>query len=128
MAVTAFRPKEQPDPQEADPAAGALAIETQALVVFGQGTDTLRVSRAAVMTFRNCMSRRITPQVIETWDGIAVQLLERVRTIGRVAAQLALAEGDTCISRDHVLAAFEQVAQRSKTSFCDPGHGGGGWP
>jgi hypothetical protein len=125
MAVTAFRSKDLASSQETDPEVGALAIETQALVAFGQGTDTMRVSRAAAMAFRQCLNRRLTPEVVDTWPEIAVQLLERVRSIGRVAAQLALALGDTCISRDDVLAAFEKVARRSKTDYCDPGHGGG---
>jgi hypothetical protein len=54
----------------------------QVLISFGQGTGTIRVSRAGVAVLRQRYGRRT--DVLATWDAIAPQVLERIRAMGRM--------------------------------------------
>jgi urease gamma subunit len=100
---------------ELDPASLAAVVEAQALVVFGQGLESCRVSRSAVLAFRRHWAElRLAPEELERWDEVAVHVLEWVRTVGRLAAQLALSRGEACVAREDVLAAFESVVRHAR--------------
>lgn len=98
-------------------------VINQSMVAFGQGTDYLRVNHracrrlAALMTDTNNRHR-----LNEVWQDQAVQILERVRMIGRVAAAFATEEARTFINEDDVQRATLKVSLASKSGTCpDPG-------
>ncbi|HEV7515970.1 MAG TPA: hypothetical protein VGR07_06695, partial [Thermoanaerobaculia bacterium] len=97
-----------------------LVILGQACVAFGQGTGALRVSREAVAALRERYGAVLTAEVVQQWDGVAVQVLERLRAIGRLAAHLATSAGRTAIGRDDVLRAALAVEVESDTDLCPP--------
>lgn len=93
----------------------------QCLVVFGQGTDCVRVNRGAIRVFTEDMRHLISDRKLhERWETIAVQMLERIRMIGRAAAALATNDGRTVISDEDVNRAFSKVQLASKSGECPP--------
>jgi hypothetical protein len=95
---------------------GVLA---QILVAFGQGTGLTRTSQRAVLAMRGRYLDQIEQRLPE-WGENAVQVLERIRTIGKVAALTATQRAATTISEDDVNAAIEAVERESDTSWCPP--------
>lgn len=57
---------------------------------------------------------------LASWKEQGVQVLERIRAIGRLAAYKALQRGDTVISADDVLSATSAVELQSETEMCPP--------
>jgi len=96
-------------------------IMAQIWVAFGQGTGMTRVSQTAVMVLHERYYAHIAKcGIIPDWGQHAVQVLERIRTIGRFAALKALERGDTTISEADVSAAIVAVEHDSDTSWCPP--------
>jgi hypothetical protein len=114
-------------PQSAGtPIEGAPALEVgllllgQACIAFGQGTGTLRVTREAVAALRERYDAMVTEDLVERWDTVAVQVLERVRATGRLAAHLATGAARTAILAEDVKRAAVAVEEESGTEFCPP--------
>jgi hypothetical protein len=99
-------------------------ILAQVYVAFGQGTSYLRVTQEAALTLQALYGKAITDDLIEKWDLEAVQVLERIRAIGRLSAQIAIGQGDTKIIPKYVLEAAAQVQIESDTERCPPGFPG----
>ena len=97
-------------------------IMAQIWVAFGQGTGLTRASQGAVMVLHARYFSHITSSadIIKLWGENAVQVLERIRTIGKVAAFKALVRGATSISEEDVKEAMESVERESDTSWCPP--------
>jgi histone H3/H4 len=95
---------------------GVLA---QILVAFGQGTGLTRTSQKAVLAMRGRYLDQIEQHLWE-WGENAVQVLERIRTIGKVAVLRATERADTTISEEDVCYAIEAVERESDTSWCPP--------
>ena len=104
-------------------------VINQSLVAFGQGTNFMRVSSLACREFVRLMLVTANEHDLhEDWGEIAVQLLERVRSIGRVTQAWAIEDGDTVIREANIRRAFRKVGLTSKTDKCGPGareEGGG---
>ena len=63
----------------------------------------------------------ITPEVVAgTWDTAALQVLDRIRTIGSLAALKAVSAGATAISPQNVYDAAATVQESSGTPLCPP--------
>jgi hypothetical protein len=93
-------------------------IMAQVCVAFGQGTGEIRVAQEACLALYDRYSKMITDQVLEDWGDQAVQVLERIRALGRmVAAQTHLA-GKTVVSADLLTASAPQVELNSDTYIC----------
>lgn len=105
-------------------------VVNQSLVAFGQGTQFMRVSSRACRVLARHMDRVCKVQDLpKNWETIAVQLLERVRLIGRVSAQRAVEYARTHVDEEDVEIAIRRVADTSKTDSCEaevPGGRGGG--
>lgn len=96
-------------------------IMAQIWVAFGQGTGTTRVSQSATLVLRDIYFDAITPTVVETrWGDEAVQVLERIRAIGRLAASQAVLRGDTTVSDEDVRSSATTVQLTSETDLCPP--------
>jgi hypothetical protein len=96
-------------------------IMSQILVAFGQGTGTIRVSQDAALELRRWYYDAITPTIIDTqWETQAVQLLERARAIGSLAALKATGTGNTAISPQNVYDSASTVQVASMTDLCPP--------
>jgi hypothetical protein len=96
-------------------------IMAQILVAFGQGTGTIRVSQDAALELRRWYYDAITPTIIDTqWETQAVQLLERARAIGSLAALKATGTGATAISPQNVYDSASTVQVASMTDLCPP--------
>ena len=108
-----------PDDRSLTPEEDREAILCQALIAFGQGSGSVRVSRQAAFALRRRYRPRITGEVQEQWGREGVQALERLRVVGRLAAQKANEEGLTAIGVDQVEAAARQVEKASKTGWCN---------
>jgi hypothetical protein len=94
-------------------------VMAQIWVAFGQGTGLTRTSQKAVLVLQARYFSEIAGH-LEEWGKEAVQVLERIRTIGKLAALKALERGDTRISEEDVNAAIEAVERESDTSWCPP--------
>jgi len=93
-------------------------IMSQGGGAFGQGTGEVRVAQDACTALYDRYSRMITDEVLANWGEQAVQVLERIRVLGRmVAAQTSLA-GKSVISADQVTTAAAQVEFNSDTYIC----------
>ncbi len=89
----------------------------QALVALGQGMGAIRFPRQTVAAARAHflgMAKRASA----TWDRDAVEALERVRMIGRLAAQLAVARGDVHVVEADFATAARSVETLSNTDIC----------
>jgi hypothetical protein len=100
-------------------------ILAQILVAFGQGTGALLVSQEACQPFDERYRPRIDAEVLAAWRTQGVQVLERIRAIGRSAALQTSLAGGSVISRETVVGAMRAVEAVSLTSLCPPGGGGG---
>src|SRR3954463_12767889 len=96
-------------------------IMAQILVAFGQGTGTIRVSQDAALELRRWYFDAITQTIIDqTWETEAVQLLERARAIGSLAAFKATGTGATAISPQNVYDSAATVQVTSMTELGPP--------
>jgi len=96
-------------------------IMAQIWVAFGQGTGSVRTSQKAVMTLHEKYFEHIEKTgIANCWGTEAVQVLERIRAIGRLAALKAAQRADTTISADDVDTAAAAVQYESDTEFCPP--------
>lgn len=97
-------------------------VVQQSLVAFGQGTDYMRVNAEAAQYLVDVMQSSIERfRIHEDWGTEAVQVLERVRAIGRLSALYATQSGSTVISGEEVSRAAILVQRTSKTPGCLPG-------
>ena len=96
-------------------------IMAQIWVAFGQGTGTTRTSQRAVMALHTRYFDHIGKSgILGSWPTEAVQVLERIRAIGKIAAYRAMDRGDTTISEADVNAAMASVEHESDSSWCPP--------
>jgi hypothetical protein len=95
-------------------------ILAQVCVAFGQGTGEVRVSQEACIALYDRYSRMITEDALAHWDTYAVQVLERIRALGRMVAAQSHLAGRTVISADQVATAAPQVEINSDTALCGP--------
>ncbi len=96
-------------------------IMAQILVAFGQGTGTIRVSQDAALELRRWYFDAITQTIIDQiWETQAVQLLERARAIGSLAALKATGTGATAIGPQEVYDSAATVQETSMTELCPP--------
>ncbi|MEM8995127.1 MAG: hypothetical protein AAGF23_10100 [Acidobacteriota bacterium] len=101
-------------------------VINQSLVAFGQGTNFMRVSSRACREIERLMTVADQQRgLTEHWGEIAVQLLERVRSVGRVAQAWAIEDGETVIGEEYIGRAFRKVQLTSKTTGCPPPLGDG---
>ena len=70
-------------------------IMAQVWIAFGQGTGTVQVSQEAAMELRR---RWITPLIDAEWERQAVEVLDRFRAIGSLAASKAASAGVPAIT------------------------------
>ena len=96
-------------------------IMAQIWVAFGQGAGAIRVSQEAALELRRWYFNAITPQIIDTqWETQAVQVLDRIRAIGSLAALKATGAGATAISSQDVYVSAATVQETSDTQLCPP--------
>ena len=96
-------------------------IMAQIWVAFGQGAGAIRVSQGAAMELHRWYFEAITEQVVdERWETDAVQVLDRIRAIGSLAALKATSTGATAISPHHVYESASAVQDSSGTPLCPP--------
>jgi hypothetical protein len=100
--------------------APAEVILGQICAAFGQGTGAFRVSGQAVAALRERYQPLVTPDVLRQWEGVAVQVLERMRAIGRLAAHHTTRRAYTAIGEEDVLRAARTVEAASATPLCPP--------
>jgi hypothetical protein len=96
-------------------------IMAQVWIAFGQGAGAIRVSHDAAMELRRWYYDAITPEVVnEKWQTDAVQALDRIRAIGRLAALKAASAGSTVIKPADIYASAHAVQIASCTPLCPP--------
>ncbi|MBW8874572.1 MAG: hypothetical protein JF614_06380 [Acidobacteria bacterium] len=96
-------------------------IMAQIWVAFGQGAGAIRVSQEAALELRRWYFDAITPQIIDQqWEIQAVQVLDRIRAIGSLAALKATIAGATAISSQDVYVSASTVQDLSDTQLCPP--------
>lgn len=96
-------------------------IMAQIWIAFGQGTGAIRVSQEAALELRRWYFNAITPQVVDVeWETQAVQVLDRIRAIGSLAALKATSVGATAITPMEVYESAAAVQETSLTDLCPP--------
>src|SRR5438270_11862157 len=96
-------------------------IMAQIWIAFGQGAGPIRVSQEAALELRRWYHDAITPEVVdERWKTDAVQALDRIRAIGRLAALKAALAGSTVIKPQDVYESAVAVQSTSQTALCPP--------
>ena len=96
-------------------------IMAQIWIAFGSGAGAIRVSQEAALELRRWYFDAITPQVIDQkWGAQSVQVLDRIRAIGSLAALKATTAGATTISPQEVYDAASAVQDTSDTELCPP--------
>jgi hypothetical protein len=96
-------------------------IMAQIWIAFGQGAGAIRVSQDAALELRRWYFDAITPQVVdEQWETEAVQVLDRIRAIGSLAALKATSSGATAITPREVYESAAAVQETSMTPMCPP--------
>lgn len=74
-------------------------IMAQIWIAFGQGAGAIRVSQEAALELRRWCFDAVTPRVTdEEWETQAVQVLDRFRAIGSLAASKAASAGAPAIT------------------------------
>jgi len=96
-------------------------IMAQIWIAFGQGAGAVRVSQDAALELRRWYYNAITQEIVDTeWAMEAVQVLDRIRAIGSLAALKATTKGATVISPTQVYEAASAVQETSLTPLCPP--------
>ena len=96
-------------------------IMAQIYVAFGQGAGAIRVTQEAALELHRWYYDAINPQIVDVeWAIWALQILDRIRAIGTLAAVKAVTAGAVSIMPNHVYDAAEQVQLTSDTDFCPP--------
>lgn len=96
-------------------------IMAQIWIAFGQGSGSMRVSQEAAMELHRWYFGAITPEVVQQkWETDAVQVLERIRAIGSLAAMKATSAGATAITSREVYESATAVQETSMTPMCPP--------
>jgi len=95
-------------------------IMAQIYVAFGQGTGTVRVSQDVCAALRNRYYGRIDNAVLEDWETLAIQVLERFRALGRLMALNAGIAGKTNLAGTDVETAAQTIERQSNTPLCPP--------
>jgi hypothetical protein len=95
------------------------AVMAQIYVAFGQGTGEIRVAKEACLAVRAQVISQLDTMVVN-WDAEAVQILERVRAVGRAARQRAVMRYDTVVLAQDVDLVAPQVRSVSGTALCAP--------
>lgn len=96
-------------------------IMAQIWIAFGQGAGAIRVSQEAALELRRWYFDAITPQVItQRWETDALQVLDRIRAIGTLAALKATLTGSTRITPEIVYESASLVQDFSDTDLCPP--------
>ncbi len=91
----------------------------QTMVAFGQGTGYMRVSHEATRALLARYETWIEQKgLLRTWETDAVQILERIRAIGRLAALRATQDGRTAINAVDVRNAVPTIETSSATEVC----------
>ncbi len=93
-------------------------IMGQVLVAFGQGTGAIRVPRTTVAAIRKhylAMKDRAVP----VWDSEGAEALDRVRIVGRLAAQKSVDRGANEVTAADFAAAAGTVEPESGTIICN---------
>lgn len=93
-------------------------IMAQVWIAFGQGTGAIRVSQSAALELHRWYWDAITESVVDTWGDVALQVLDRIRAIGSLAALKAILQGATAINAMMVHEAAVTVQQMSDTPIC----------
>jgi hypothetical protein len=108
-------------PREEYMAYSQEGIMAQIWIAFGQGAGAIRVSQDAAMELRRWYFDAITQEVIDQeWETEAVQVLDRIRAIGSLAALKATTAGATVISPQEVYDSASIVQVTSMTDLCPP--------
>jgi len=102
---------------QSDPTATVMG---HACVALGQGSGAVRVSRAAVQLFCAHYQPAIQGDLVGRWESVAVQVLERLRAVGRLAAQDAVLQGKTAIGPEETRRAVDAVEANQDCEFCPP--------
>ena len=93
-------------------------IVGQMLVAFGHGIGSVRVPRDTVRALTERYRPTLEKGLADQWDDDGVQVLERVRATGRLAAQNSVVRGDTKVTQDDFATAAMKVEAESKTPWC----------
>lgn len=93
-------------------------ILAQFHVALGQGSATLPMDHEALTAMDERYRPILTESLRARWDEVGVQLLERLRAVGRLAAHLAGMEGRTAISAQDFLTATLRVESHSACPYC----------
>lgn len=125
VEVSSMTPLCPPDPlavthAEASVSATPDGILAQLFVALGQGTGPVRVAHDACQAMQERYAPVIDDLILHAWDREAVQVLERIRAIGRCAALRASEAGSTRILRPMIAEAMQRVETLSQTLLCPP--------
>ena len=93
-------------------------IMAQVYVAFGSGTGAIRVSQEAALELHRWYYNAITPAVVADWGNVALQVLDRIRAIGSLAALKAILQGSPTITVMQVYESAVQVQLESDTPIC----------
>jgi hypothetical protein len=95
-------------------------IMAQIYVAFGQGSGAVRVSQDVCTALRDRYYGLIVDAVVQDWETSGVQVLERIRAIGRLMAINAGSAGRTNLVGADVESAARLVEKQSFTPLCPP--------
>lgn len=96
-------------------------IMAQIWIAFGQGSGAIRVSQEAALELRRWYHDAITAQIIDLeWATQAIQVLDRIRAIGALAALKATLSASTVITPQNVYDSAAEVQLTSDTDLCPP--------
>jgi hypothetical protein len=90
----------------------------QVYVAFGQGAGAVRVSQEAALELHRWYYNAITEDVVTNWGSWALQVLDRIRAIGSLAALKATELGSPTITVTQVYESALQVQVQSDTPIC----------
>lgn len=93
-------------------------IMAQVWIAFGQGTGAIRISQDAALELHRWYWDAITDEVVENWGLWSLQVLDRIRAIGSLAALKAVQQGSPTIKALIVHEAAVIVQNMSDTPIC----------
>ncbi len=96
----------------------------QTMVAFGQGARDMRIShkacRAVLARYQPWIEKKA---IRDMWEKEAVQILERIKALGRLAADCATKKGRTAIQDDDVEESIPVMERASATMLCEAEQG-----